>query len=267
MSAQTWHYGVVARWWAEFNVDGGDELAWFQPFVEAGQPALDAACGTGRLLIPYLHAGLDVDGCDISSDMLDLCRERAVREGLPEPNLYAQPTHELDLPRRYRTIFMCGAFGLGGDRAQDQEGLRRLYEHLEPGGILLMDNEVPYASQWRWRFWTADGQNELPQPWRSAGERRTGSGGAAYELRTRLVDIDPLAQLVTTEMHALMWHDGELVADEQHLLKMTVYFTDEIVLMLEGAGFAEIEVRGAYRDGPPTRADDFVVFSARRLRP
>ena len=22
--AQTWHYGVVARWWAEFNLDGAE---------------------------------------------------------------------------------------------------------------------------------------------------------------------------------------------------------------------------------------------------
>ena len=22
MTAQTWHYGLVARWWAEFNLDG-----------------------------------------------------------------------------------------------------------------------------------------------------------------------------------------------------------------------------------------------------
>ena len=68
--AQTWHYGLVSRWWAEFNLDG-PEIDWFRPFVEAGQPALDAACGTGRLLIPYLRDGLDVDGCDISPDMLE----------------------------------------------------------------------------------------------------------------------------------------------------------------------------------------------------
>jgi hypothetical protein len=43
---QTWHYGVVARWCAEFNVSG-PEIAYFQVFVEAdGQPALDVACGT-----------------------------------------------------------------------------------------------------------------------------------------------------------------------------------------------------------------------------
>src|SRR4051812_36683125 len=87
--AQTWHHGVVAAWWSEFNQDG-PEIAYFQRFIEAdGQRALDAACGTGRLLVPYLRQGLDVDGCDISADMLERCRARAEAAGL-SPNLYSR---------------------------------------------------------------------------------------------------------------------------------------------------------------------------------
>ena len=65
-------------------------------------------------------------------------------------------------------------------------------------------------------------------------------------------------------MRALMWRDGELVADELHQLRMTLYFAGEIELMLERAGFREIAVRGAYRDELPTKDDEFAVFSARR---
>ncbi len=65
-TSQTWHYGLVARYWAEHNTDG-PEIAYFQRQIERyGQPALDAGCGTGRLLIPCLRAGLAVDGCDVS---------------------------------------------------------------------------------------------------------------------------------------------------------------------------------------------------------
>ena len=103
---RTWQYGLVARWWAEFSEDG-PKIAYLQKYVEQGQPALDVACGTGRLLIPYLRAGLDVDGCDVSADMIELCREKAEREGL-SPTLFVQPMHELDPPRSYRTIFVCG---------------------------------------------------------------------------------------------------------------------------------------------------------------
>src|SRR5688572_23556109 len=110
---QIWHYGLVAREWAELETDGGPEAAYIQRLIEQfGQPALDLGCGSGRVLLPLLRAGLDVDGCDYSADMLAGCRRRAEQAGFA-PHLYAQPMHELDLPRRYRTIFACGVIGLG----------------------------------------------------------------------------------------------------------------------------------------------------------
>ena len=259
---QTWHYGLMARWWAEFNLDG-PEIDWFRQFVEAGQPALDAACGTGRLLIPYLHAGLDVDGSDISADMLERVRERAEREGLAPPNLYAQAMHELDLPRRYRTIIVCGGFGLGGQREHDVEGLGRLYEHLEPAGTLVLDNEVPYANWW-WRYWRKDERAELPRPWRDEGDRRALADGTELELRSRLVELDPLEQRVTLDIRVFHWAGEELLEEEEHGIAMTMYFTDELVLMLQRAGFVDVEVHGALTDRPPTADDDFVAFIAKK---
>lgn len=257
MTASTWHYGVLARWWAEFNTDG-PEIDYFRPFVEAGQPALDVGCGTGRLLLPYVRDGLDVEGCDVSADMIALCREAAEREGL-SPALYVQPKHELDLPRRYRTIFMCGALGVGSTRADDMEALRRIHDHLEPGGTFVVDNEVPYADGSPWKYWQRDERAALagPRPSRTPGPRRTGADGTEYELCSRLLDVDPLEQRVTMKMHASMWRAGELVAEDEHLLTLTHYFRDEIVLMLEHVGFVDVEVR-------PGCGDDFLAYVARR---
>jgi SAM-dependent methyltransferase len=260
-AAQTWHYGLVSRWWAEFNLDG-PEIAYFRPFVEAGQPALDAGCGTGRLLIPYLRARLDVDGCDVSPDMLERVRERCESEGLPQPNLYAQAMDELDLPRRYRTILVCGALGLGGSNLT--VALRRLYDHLEPGGLLVADNEVPYAQTWLWKYCLKEERSVLPRPWRDSGERRTMADGSEIELRSRVTDVDPLAQRATMEMNARLWHGDDLAAEEQHTLTSTLHSTREIVLELEAAGFVDIELRAGYEDRPPTGDDDFVVFIARK---
>jgi len=262
MTDPTWHYGVTARWWAEFNTSG-PEIDYFRRYVEVGQPALDLACGTGRLLLPYLRDGLDVDGADVSADMIALCRGTAEREGL-DPSLYVQPKHELDLPRLYRTVFMCGAIGVGSTRAEDMEALRRVHDHLEPGGTFVLDNEVPYADGNGWELWQADGRAQLPRPRRPAGKRRVGSDGAEYELRSRVLDLDPFEQRMTMEMQAFMWRDGELVAEDEQLLTLTFYFKDEIVLMLERAGFVDVTVRAALTDAQPTAADDFLVFTARK---
>lgn len=258
---QTWHYGLIARWWSEFNQDG-PEIAYFQRFIErAGEPALDVGCGTGRLLLPYLRAGLDVDGCDVSRDMVALCRERAAREGLT-PSLFVQAMHDLDLSRPYKTIFVCGAFGLGSTRDQDLEALRRFHNHLEPGGTLVLDNEVPYADSSVWRYWLKEARSSLPEALEPSSGRRLGSDGAEYSLRSRIVELDPLDQTVTLEMRAEMWRDGKLSGEEDHTLNMHMYFRDELLLMLQGAGFADIIVQGGYTGEEATADHDVLVFVA-----
>jgi len=262
-SPETWHYGVVARYWAEFNTDG-PEIEYFRRFIEdGGEPALDAGCGTGRLLIPWLQAGLDVDGADVSPDMIALCRERAQREEL-SPALYVQALHELDLPRRYRTIVVCGALGVGSTREQDEQALRRLYELLQDGGSLVLDNEVPYARAHNWKYWLAEHRAELPRPWPPAGERQRATDGSEYDLRARLVAFDPLEQRARSEMRAEQWRDADLVAAEEYGIDLMLYFKDELVYMLKQAGFGDVDVRGGYDGGEPTPDHDFLVYVARR---
>ena len=260
---QTWHHGLVAQWWAEFN-EAGPEIEYFRRHIARdGQPALDVACGTGRLLIPYLRAGLDVDGCDVSADMVALCRERAAREGL-SPTLFVQAMHELAPPRHYRTIFVCGAFGLGSTRERDHEALSRFHACLEPGGTLVLDNEVPYANARQWRLWLADERRSLPDPVEPIPPewRRPTSDGAELGLRARTLALDPLGQRVTLEMHAERRRDGELEAEETHTLTSTLYFAHELVLMLERAGFADVVMHGDYTGDEATAESEFVVLAA-----
>ena len=261
---QTWHYGLIARYWAEFNDDfRPHEIPYFQRFIEdGGEPALDVGCGSGRLLLPYLRAGLDVDGCDVSADMIAVCREKADAEGL-SPRLYVQPMHELDLPRRYRTIYVCGAFGLGSSRDQDVEALLRFRNHLEPGGTLLLDAEVPYADTWLWKYWLKDERASLPGPMPDAEKRRLASDGAEYALTSRVLDVDPLEQRSSLEMRAQLWRDGELEAEETRRIDLHHYFVDELRMMVERAGFDDVVVHGDHVEADPTSEDEFVVFVAK----
>jgi SAM-dependent methyltransferase len=261
---RTWHYGLMALWWAEFNAANPDELAFYRSFVERdGQPALDLACGTGRLLLPLLAAGLDVDGCDLSPDMLALCRQQAARDGLA-PRLYEQAMHELDQPRAYRTIYICDSFGLGGDREQDAEALRRCHRHLAPGGTLVFSHYLPYGDAEEWRAWLPERRRRLPEPWPAAGERRRAADGDELELRVRLVDLDPLEQRRTLQIRAALWRGGQLVAEEEQILQESLYFRNELLLLLAQAGFGDVAVRAAYTDAAATAEHTALAFVARK---
>ena len=254
-----WHHGLVARWWAEFN-EGGEDVAYFRDAIRrSGEPALDAGCGTGRLLLPFLREGMDVDGSDASSDMLDWCRKKIDSEGLSS-NLYPQAMHELDLPRRYRTIVVCGAFGIGGTQAHDLEGLRRIHAHLEPGGKLIMDHHVPPRSGAEVQ---AVQENRAASDWPAEGDRRRAADGTELELRVRLRGFDPETRIATREISVRQFVDGEEVASESYAIHLCIYSARELESLLESAGFSEVRVTGGLEDRPRRREeDDLIVFHA-----
>jgi hypothetical protein len=106
-------------------------------------------------------------------------------------------------------------------------------------------------------------RDRLPEPWPESGERRRASDGSEYEFRTRGLELDPLDQTLVLEIRAEKFNDGRLIAAEEHTLSMRLYFPTELVLLLERAGFADVEVRGDHNDAQPTADDDFLVYLAR----
>jgi SAM-dependent methyltransferase len=261
---QIWHYSLVTRDWAEFETDGGTEAPYFRGIIEAsGQPALDLGCGSGRLLLPYLQAGLDVDGCDYSKDMLDRCRERAETEGL-SPRLYNQAMHELDLPRRYRTIFACGVIGLGGEQRLTMQAMQRCYEHLRPGGTFAFN----YMARWNdppaWKSRLPENRRALPQEWPSSTERRLLADGCELEVAARTVAMDPLENVATRQIRVRLWREDTLLEEEVHTQKLDDYNKNELVLMLEHGGFGDIQVFGDFSDEPVTANHKDLIFRARK---
>jgi SAM-dependent methyltransferase len=207
----TWHHGLIADYWATVNLDA-PELDLYEQYLRS--PVLDAGCGAGRLLAPLRDRGFDVDGCDLSADMLERCRQR-----VPEATLWVSVLHELDPPRRYASIVCCGVFGLGSTREQDIHALGRLHDALLPGGTLVLDNEEkPF--KWRVRDWGSPSEGEI-------------------SLCARVDAVDEVDRCVHMTLRAET-SDGRT---EEHALTMRQWYRDELVPLLQGAGFACVEVR------------------------
>jgi SAM-dependent methyltransferase len=254
----------VTRDWAEHETEGGPEAAYYRTLIERfGEPALDLGCGSGRLLLPYRQAGLDVEGCDLSQDMLDRCQERADREGL-SVRLYAQPMHALDLPRRYRTIFARGVIGLGGERRLTMQAMARCYEHLRPGGAFAFDYMVRWNDPPAWLSRLPKNRHGPPQPWPESSERKPLPDGSELEIATRTVSTDPLENVAVRQIRARLWREGKLVVEEIHTQGLDDYTKNELLLMLERAGFGEIELYGDFTDEPATADHENLIFVAKK---
>jgi len=248
-----WRYGGITA--ESYDLWFGDEPYVDQRFyqqhiVAAGGPALEIACGTGRLLLPYLRDGLDVDGVDSSAEMLAICRQKAHRLGL-SPTLHQQLMQDLDLPRRYATIFVpFASFQILARREEAFEALRRFHAHLMPGGQLLVSLFVP------WEDFARDGLWRL----RRAGTRP--SDGATVLIH-ECVRSDRLEQLQTMVMRYEICKEGQLVHSEHRTHTLRWYHQHEFTMMLEQTGFRDAFVYGDYTKAPAEDRHTMLIFRAR----
>jgi ubiquinone/menaquinone biosynthesis C-methylase UbiE len=243
--------GMLAETWDLFR---GDTSNWSdRPFYlgfieEFGQPALDVGCATGRLLLDYLAQGIDIDGVDVSSEMLSICNEKAGERGL-EPNLYLQPVEALDLPRKYRTILVpSSSFQLLIEPEQVREAMRRLYSHLEPGGALVM----PFMLIWR------EGQ---PLEEENVREVVRPSDGATVR-RIARSRYEPLNQLEHTETVFQVLLEGDLIDEEIHLRSPATrwYNLDEAVELYRETGFQRILAYSGFTREPYSEGDELFTL-------
>jgi SAM-dependent methyltransferase len=135
--------GLMAEAWDALRGDTSewDDRAFFLDLVrERGEPVLDVGCGTGRLLLDFLASGIDIDGLEVSPDMLAILRSKARIAGLDvSGRIHEGAMQTFELPRRYRTLIVpSSSFQLLLDEADATEAMRRFVVHLAPGGSLAM---------------------------------------------------------------------------------------------------------------------------------
>jgi len=179
--------------------------------------------------------------------------------------LYQQALHQLDLPRQYQTIVACGVFGIGVSRAQDFVALQRFYQHLLPGGVLLLEHHLPYRDANLWPLWRREARTHLPEAWPDyIGITRLGE--QEYELHYRLVAVDPLEQRTIGEMRTLLLKDKQPVADIIHTHISNYYFHHELRMLLEKAGFQIEAGKDDWTEADASADHDVIVYVARKQR-
>ncbi|PEB51770.1 SAM-dependent methyltransferase [Bacillus pseudomycoides] len=212
---------------------------------------LEAAVGSGRVIIPLLEAGYTVDGIDSSPEMLDSCRKRCEERGL-NPHLYQGKLQEFSLPANYEAIIIpTGSFCLIESRADSLNALKCFYKHLALGGRLIVDLLLPY--DWK------------------AGEVNTSTfslpNGDGITLENKSIEMDWLNQITVSYLKYEKWRQGKLIQTELQRFAMHWYGIEEFKLILESIGFSDITCSADYvYEKQLTNASQIITFEAVRKR-
>jgi SAM-dependent methyltransferase len=230
---------------------GGDIEYYRERLKQCSGRILEAMAGSGRVLIPLLEAGLAVDGVDASTEMLASCRRRCEERGL-ETNLYEAPLQELSLPHKYGAIIVPGgSFLLIEQREESLEALRRLYEHLVPGGRLILDLFLPDPPFETGKVGTS--VFSLPD-------------GDTITMKGKLVEVDFYRQYQVSHLKYEKWREGRLLQTELQRFALRWYGVEEFKLILEHIGFSEVTVSADFVFGKePSHAKQKFVYEAMRL--
>jgi len=216
---------------------GFKELGYYSNFLEGVKgPILEAMCGSGRLLIPLLKKGFRIDGVDCSDHMLESCAHRCKAEKL-QVNLFNQTLQNLSLSTKYAAIYIAvGSFQLIADRAEALETLRKLHEHLLPGGALVLDTFIPWGSVKD----CIEGTVLLSAPRTVSFERKVTCADGSEIVMTGMTKVHPQEQLEVSESRYEKWRDGKVIAAEEEQLSVRWYYRYEMELFLEKAGFSAV---------------------------
>ena len=145
---------------------------------ETGGPALEIACGTGRVSIPIARLGFSVTGLDIVPGMLALARSKSA--GLPARWVEGD-ARAFDLGERFRLIFMTGnAFQAFLTRADQEALLDRVCAHLHDQGVFAFETRNPR--------WATRETRDAEADWQAIGQH--GQAGLFANLETRAAEED-----------------------------------------------------------------------------
>ncbi len=130
-------YEKLARFYDLEHADLTADVVFFLYFArEAGGPVLEVGCGTGRLLLPLLGAGIEVTGVDLSPAMLARARDK-LGDKVP---LIEGDMRTVTLPQRYALIIISiNTFMHLITTADQLAALANLARYLTPGGRVIVD--------------------------------------------------------------------------------------------------------------------------------
>jgi len=225
--------------WAEYydhiytDEEIGDREFYLGLARNAGGPVLELGCGTGRLYLDMLDAGIDADGLDASRDMLDRLEAKAADRGL-DPTVWQGDMREFDADREYALVTIPFRSFLHLHSIEDQlAALESAREHLQPGGRLALNVFIPDHGI------LAAG---------STVEETFEIDGHTYRQHDESTLADPVAPIIRTERE--LYRDGELVWETTFDLKAV--YRREMELLVRLAGFSDWTVYGDFERSPVT---------------
>jgi SAM-dependent methyltransferase len=250
------HYDHVSLYEAGFKSRRAD-IAFFVDLAEAsGGPILEYGAGAGRVTLPLVRAGIETVAVDKSPAMLGRLREYAQDLSEEERVLLTikrGDMRRLRLDRRFPLVLATFNVVAHLPHFKDFAAfLKRVREHLSPGGQLVFDVPIPHAEEIE-----ADPDELFVVP------RFKHPDTKQWVHQTERFEYNPLTQalLVESTLRVDGFRDAVTIP-----LVLRQWFPKEIEAILYYEGFEKVQLWADYTKNPAVLAEDTLVYVATKAR-
>lgn len=239
------------------------DIAFFvEAAMEASGPVLEVGCGTGRIIIPTARAGVAITGIDLSTHMLNTCRQRVLQEAQDVQNLIKlqqADMRDFNLGQTFNLITLpFRPFQLLTTVEDQIACLNTIHRHLTPGGHLILDLFNPALD-----YITRDniGQEMGEEP------PFVTIDGRSVVRRHKITSRDYLNQTFDVEALYYITHPDGTKETSIHAFTMRYIFRFEAEHLLARCGFAIEHLYADYEKQPyGSIYPGELIFVARKMR-
>lgn len=206
---------------------------------------LEPAVGTGRILIPLLQQGYDIQGFDCSEPMLKICQQNLSDADFDPERVYAAQLERFVTEQRYAAIIIpTGSFLLLDDEEKAIAALQQCYQSLLTGGRLIFD--IFFQHQ----FKVGD---SVIKTFDCANDQ-------FITLSMTSSAIDYVRQVTTTHHRYDLWdQNGGCIQSEFEVFKLKWFGLSELKRILIEIGFRDIQFSADYQHLAPVQNQSQVI--------
>jgi len=194
---------------------------------------LEVACGSGRIYLELLQAGIDIHGIDLSEKMLDGLKSKAAMMNL-KPKVSQADMRNFSLDETFEMIIMPGRSFIHNITTDDQlSTLKCCRNHLVEGGSLVMNLFYPSRNVMATKY---NREHIIPMDKPVEGMELVNWSGFVNEPDQVIVS-------------AFTWkQDGKVVSEFKS--ELAYIYKREFELLLRLAGFSSWQVYGGFEYQP-----------------
>jgi SAM-dependent methyltransferase len=215
-----------------------------------GGPLLDLACGTGRMALRMAELGYQVTGIDITPEMIQRARQKAVKQGV-SIEWVLDDARTFHLGKQFSFIYMLeNVFQFFLTRADQEAMLARVREHLLPQGCLLFETRNPTPHN------LVVGRRPEPQKFTLPG------GG--HLVITEQHYYDPMTQIQHYTYHHTYLQPEAKPKEKMIRTALRYVYPQEMEALLFYNGFQIRTCYGNWQQEPLTAASPSMIYVCQR---